>query len=398
VAHKVGDRVRDTTTTTGTGTVTLSGTAPAGYQTFGSILATGDTTFYCIADQSGSDWEVGLGTYNSTGPTLARTTVLASSNGGALVSFLAGTKDVFVTAPAEKVAIQDNTGSLPLPEFGTTSPTAAAAATNLFGRTVANRHIPAFVDPTGATSSVQPILARNKIGYWDPPGNATTVPGVFGITAPNTVGTATARTVATTNLATRMRRLGYTSTTLTTGVAGHYVAAAQFTCGSGSNDGSGFFYVCRFVPSSASAVATMGMFVGMSSSVATPSTSAQPNTLTNCIGVGQYSGDVTQLYIFYGGSVAQTPIALGATHFPGQTLSTTAFEIAIYAPNGVANTYYVQVTNLTDGTVTTQTLSGASTVVPQSTTLLAHRAYAMNGGTGTSVAIDVCSIYIETDN
>ncbi len=102
----LADRVRDTTTTTGTGTVTLSGTAPSGYQNF-SVVGNGNTTYYTI--NAGSQWEVGIGTYSSTGPTLARTTVLASSNSGSLVDFSAGTKDVFVTYPAGESVYQ--TGS-----------------------------------------------------------------------------------------------------------------------------------------------------------------------------------------------------------------------------------------------------------------------------------------------
>jgi hypothetical protein len=93
------DRVKETTTTTGTGTVTLAGAA-TGYQSF-SAIGNGNTTYYTIAGQSGSEWEVGQGTYTSSGTTLSRDTVLASSNSGSKVNFSAGTKDVFVTYPAE---------------------------------------------------------------------------------------------------------------------------------------------------------------------------------------------------------------------------------------------------------------------------------------------------------
>jgi len=103
------DRVRDTTTTTGTGTVTLSGTAPTGYQNF-SVIGNGNTTYYTI--NAGSQWEVGIGTYSSTGPTLSRDTVLESSNANALVDFAAGVKDVFVTYPSDKVIIQDASGNV----------------------------------------------------------------------------------------------------------------------------------------------------------------------------------------------------------------------------------------------------------------------------------------------
>ena len=98
MALVVKDRVKETTTTTGTGTITLAG-ASTGFQSF-SVIGNGNTTYYTIAGQSGSEWEVGVGTYTASGTTLSRDTVLASSNSGNLVNFSAGTKDVFVTYPA----------------------------------------------------------------------------------------------------------------------------------------------------------------------------------------------------------------------------------------------------------------------------------------------------------
>jgi len=90
------DRVQETTTTTGTGTVTLAG-AVTGFQSF-SAIGNGNTTYYNITD--GTSWEVGIGTYTSSGTTLSRDTVLSSSNSGSLVSFTSGSKNVFCTYPA----------------------------------------------------------------------------------------------------------------------------------------------------------------------------------------------------------------------------------------------------------------------------------------------------------
>ena len=106
MALVLADRVKETTTTTGTGSVTLLG-ASTGYQSF-AVVGDTNTTYYTIAGQGTAEWEVGIGTYSTTGPTLARTTVLASSNGGSLVSFSAGTKDVFVTQPAEQTVVSSN--------------------------------------------------------------------------------------------------------------------------------------------------------------------------------------------------------------------------------------------------------------------------------------------------
>jgi len=102
------DRVRESTTTTGTGTITLLG-AIAGFQSFAAI-GNGNQTYYTIVDNSAGTWEVGIGTYTASGTTLSRTTVLSSSNGGALVPFGAGAKDVFCTYPAEKAIYEEVNG------------------------------------------------------------------------------------------------------------------------------------------------------------------------------------------------------------------------------------------------------------------------------------------------
>ena len=98
MALVVYDRVQETTTTTGTGTITLAG-AVSGYQSF-AVVGNTNTTFYCIV--SGTAWEVGIGTYSTTGPTLARTTVLSNSLGTTAAISLTGTSTVFCTYPAEK--------------------------------------------------------------------------------------------------------------------------------------------------------------------------------------------------------------------------------------------------------------------------------------------------------
>lgn len=110
------DRVKETTTSTSTGAVTLAGAA-TGFQTFSAAIGNGNTCYYTIAGQTGSEWEVGIGTYTSSGNTLARTTVLASSNAGALVNFSAGTKDVFVTYPAS-MAVPEGRGVILSMVFG----------------------------------------------------------------------------------------------------------------------------------------------------------------------------------------------------------------------------------------------------------------------------------------
>lgn len=103
------DRVKETTTTTSTGTYTLGG-AQVGYQSF-SVVGDGNTTYYTVTD--GTDWEVGIGTYTLSGTTLSRDTILASSNSGNAVSWGAGSKDVFLTYPAERSVYIDGSDIVP---------------------------------------------------------------------------------------------------------------------------------------------------------------------------------------------------------------------------------------------------------------------------------------------
>lgn len=109
MALVVADRVQETTSTTSTSDYVLLGAA-AGYQSFGAVLANGDTTYYAITNDT--DWEVGVGTYSTTGPTLARTTILASSSGGSAVSWGVGVKNIFISYAASKSVYLDTSGNL----------------------------------------------------------------------------------------------------------------------------------------------------------------------------------------------------------------------------------------------------------------------------------------------
>jgi hypothetical protein len=109
MALVVADRVQETTSTTSTSSYVLLGAA-TGYQSFGAVLANGDTTYYAITNDT--DWEVGIGTYSTTGPTLARTTILASSSGGSAVNWGAGVKNIFISYAASKAVYLDASGDV----------------------------------------------------------------------------------------------------------------------------------------------------------------------------------------------------------------------------------------------------------------------------------------------
>ena len=153
MALVVKDRVKETTATTGTGTLTLAG-ALTGFQSFSSALSDGDTTYYAIFESSTGEWEVGLGTFTSSGTTLARTTVLASSNSGSAVNLTAGSAEVFITEPAGKSAYFDASGDLVLNQDPTS---ALQAATKQYVDTIAaaglHYHAPVRVQTTANLSA-----------------------------------------------------------------------------------------------------------------------------------------------------------------------------------------------------------------------------------------------------
>lgn len=97
----LADRIKETTTTTGTGNITLAGAA-TGFRTFNAGIGVGPDTYYCIVGATG-EWELGEG-YLSNSTTLVRESVYSSSNANALVSFSAGTKDVFITVPTSEIS------------------------------------------------------------------------------------------------------------------------------------------------------------------------------------------------------------------------------------------------------------------------------------------------------
>lgn len=279
--------------------------------------------------------------------------------------------------------------------------TPGADNVKLFGKKLGNtRVMPAAVGPSGLDYALMPAIWRQKIGFWNPPGNATTVPGVFGTTAWTAVGTATARTVATTNLLTRMRRLGYVSAATAGSLASIRTAAAQYTTGNGAGLG-GFFASFRFAITDAAAVAGVRSFVGMAASTAAP-TNVEPNTLVNSIGIAQLSTDTTQLYLVYGGSAAQAAIPLG-TNFPPMAgvgaANGIAYDLTIWCPpsaNGVVNWALERIGTSfsTGGTITPATV-GVQT--PASTTLMNPVVWRCNNATALAVAFDLANFYVETD-
>lgn len=269
------------------------------------------------------------------------------------------------------------------------APTAPAADyIAIYGQKRAGRMMLTQMGPSGLDTSLQPNLGGNKVGLWIPPGNATTVPSVMGIGTLTAVGTATARTAATTSFATRMLRLGYVSAATAGSLTSLREAQNKYTTGGGDGLG-GFNYRLRFVPSNAAAVSGERFFAGLWSTT-TAATNVEPNTLTNCAGICQLSTS-TNLQVYAAGASTSTAVDLGA-NFPAAGLSTDAYEFAMFSPPSGGIQW--QVWRLG----TAFTASGTFASVPVSTTLLGHQIWKTNNATALAVGFDICTLYIETDN
>ena len=153
MALVVYDRIQQTGTANTTVSFTLSATT-TGYQSF-AVVGNGNTTYYSAND--GTNWEVGLGTYSTTGPTLTRTTILSSSNSGAAVIFT-GTVTVFCDYPAGKAVIQDSLGTATVPQIATNSYTSTTPVLSF------NASNSPFASGASVSSSYLQTVLQNKSG------------------------------------------------------------------------------------------------------------------------------------------------------------------------------------------------------------------------------------------
>ena len=281
----------------------------------------------------------------------------------------------------------DTDGTPIIGEFSSTNPNIPSIGSKIFSRNKGGRRMATQFGPSGVDYSFQPFIATNKIGIWSPYGNGTIISIInFNNTA---TGTATTRNVASTNLFTSMRRIGYVSANPAGSSAGTRHGAQQFWMGNAVGLG-GFFYLARF--GSATATQSQRIFVGLYASSSVIG-NVDPSTLVNILGFGADTADLNFTFMHNDGTGTATKDTLTG-NVSAKTSNADMFEIRIFcAPNGT--TIYYSIENLSNASYYA---GSTSSDIPSNTTLLSPQIWINNAGNSGTVGIDVVLQYIETDN
>lgn len=267
-----------------------------------------------------------------------------------------------------------------------TAPTVPAAGKlTFFARALANKHLPAYVGPSGLDSVLQPFMGRNKVGILSAAGAVAASPVSIGLPGATAVGTNGTKTLDDTSLLGSMRR-SYNASAATAGSScGYRMAVAAMRS---ANPWGGFFLVARF----GEEIITAGSraFVGLWSSSGAMA-NKDPSVMINTLGMSYDAGESTWSIQHNDGAGACTRIPLGA-NFPANT-NNEAYEIAIFSPPG-GTSVWVRVERLGTAFVAEHELT---TDLPANGQTLAFHIWANNGATAAAKGISLSTMYLESD-
>lgn len=257
----------------------------------------------------------------------------------------------------------------------------------LYTRPVAGRMLPRFKGPSGLDSALQPAFFGNGM-YIVSPGTSTAMT-VLGGPALTAVGTASHPNLNSASLRQSTSRVQVLSAATANSAAELRAAFARSWRGDVAGLG-GFFFRMRFAI--VSTVANQRAFFGLNSTTSAISTTQDPTTQLNCLGVGNASDD-TNLQMLNNGPVGTCQKVDLGSDFPSQGVD-DLYELTMFCPpNGDSIQWRMerlQANKSAEGTFT-------GSKIPASSLFLAPHAYLNNGGTAAAVQFDMTRLYIESD-
>lgn len=329
------DLIGQITATTGTGQLTLGAALPGHRTVAGSAIADGTCVSYSISSDSGAARETGVGLIGGSGTTLTRN--FRSSSTGSLLN-LSGSSEVYVSA----ISSENFQASL----FSVSQ----------------------YSYRSGADGS----KAIEINSGWAEAGSPSNESASATTPLPLAMSARAVRTAA------------------SSGSTGAMFLAQNNFYKVGDGTKNGLVFSCTFSIRDAATISGAQAFVGLSRNNRFPNDTADPATYTEVIGVAQLASDGTQLYICYGGSVAQTPIALGSSAFPINPDHSYKFDV-FCPPVGGANWV---LTNLSTAAVAFGAVPNTGAALPATTSGMGYSAKRNNGSTTTVGRIFIHTIYI----
>lgn len=280
----------------------------------------------------------------------------------------------------------DANGYPVLGAYSSTHPATPSAGNTLFSRNRAGRTLASAISTTGSHYEMQPAIFTKKAGLVSAVGNGVSLSNI-GISAGSATGTATARNVASTSMATSTRYLAYVSAGTAGASAGNRLAVQQFWRGNASGLG-GFFFCCRFVIDTVQT--DMRWFVGLNAATADMA-NVNPSSRTDMCGFGIDSAQTTVRWMINDSTGTATMTDLGA-NFPATTAG-VVYEARIFCKPNDSVVYY----SLERFDSAQFSEGSSSSDLPTNTTFMQFQSHINNGTTAAAVALGLVHYYIETE-
>lgn len=260
----------------------------------------------------------------------------------------------------------------------------------------AQRTLLSQLGPSGLDTTLQPAFFANSIHTWRVQPGLTTAT-IYNFGAVTTLGTASAQAAsfaAGGSFYAGINKVRYTTTATTAGTAVLWRTTPFLGRTSTANIG-GYYVVIRF--GLGITTATNRVAVGLSPLTANQAGTVDPiGGMLNFVGIGVNAAQTSFTAFCSSGASGtnNTQVALGA-NFPVTTAATDFYELRLFAPSGDVSQIGWSLERLNTGNFTEGVFT---TTLPVSTNLVSPYVWHSNGTTAANAALDIQSVYVETDN